>query len=297
MTIHQIECFLEAAKTRNFTEAANRLYISQQGLSRQIASLEKELGMKLFQRTTREVKLTRSGELLLWRWKNIPKDIYDSVELAREAEERTKSRIRMAVADMNGVVELAANILADYMAWDQRAEFEISQYTNFKDIANDSPDALLTISFVPSLEQFKDKCGLFVLKEFPICYTMSSRNPLASKESLALEDFKGETMLCLYRDLFGGAEMQFFDVIFSKEHALNKVRYYDNIQNLELALLANEGIHIGFREMYHNFGDKLTMLPAPDAQNQAYAKAVIMWRNENENKLRRFIQFLKNLDN
>ena len=55
--------------------------------------------------------------------------------------------------------------------------------------------------------------------------------------------------------------------------------------------------HIGFREMYHNFGDKLTMLPAPDAQNQAYAKAVIMWRNENENKLRRFIQFLKNLDN
>ena len=38
MTIHQIECFLEAARTLNFTEAANHLYISQQGLSRQIAS-------------------------------------------------------------------------------------------------------------------------------------------------------------------------------------------------------------------------------------------------------------------
>ena len=43
MTIHQIECFLEAARTLNFTEAANHLYISQQGLSRQIASLEKEM--------------------------------------------------------------------------------------------------------------------------------------------------------------------------------------------------------------------------------------------------------------
>ena len=47
MTIHQIECFLEAARTLNFTEAANHLYISQQGLSRQIASLEKELELTL----------------------------------------------------------------------------------------------------------------------------------------------------------------------------------------------------------------------------------------------------------
>ncbi len=46
MTIHQMECFLEAAKTLNFTEAASRLYISQQGLSRQIASLEKELELR-----------------------------------------------------------------------------------------------------------------------------------------------------------------------------------------------------------------------------------------------------------
>ena len=56
MTIHQIECFLEAAKTLNFTEAASRLYISQQGLSRQIASLEKELELRLFDRTTRDVR-------------------------------------------------------------------------------------------------------------------------------------------------------------------------------------------------------------------------------------------------
>ena len=46
MTIHQIECFLEAAKTLNFTEAASRLYISQQGCApnqkRRTAALEVE---------------------------------------------------------------------------------------------------------------------------------------------------------------------------------------------------------------------------------------------------------------
>ena len=47
MTIHQIECFPGSSQDPYFTEAANHLYISQQGLSRQIASLEKELELRL----------------------------------------------------------------------------------------------------------------------------------------------------------------------------------------------------------------------------------------------------------
>ncbi len=73
MTIHQIECFLEAARTLNFTEAANHLYISQQGLSRQIASLEKELELRLFDRTTRDVRLTRSGSFCYGAGKIFPR--------------------------------------------------------------------------------------------------------------------------------------------------------------------------------------------------------------------------------
>ena len=63
MTIHQIECFLEAAKTLNFTEAASRLYISQQGLSRQIASLEKELELRLFDRGCATYQKRRTAAL------------------------------------------------------------------------------------------------------------------------------------------------------------------------------------------------------------------------------------------
>ena len=165
MTIHQIECFLEAARTLNFTEAANHLYISQQGLSRQIASLEKELELRLFDRTTRDVRLTRSGELLLWRWKDIPKEIYDSVDMAREEGERAKRRINLSVVGMSGIIEMAGNILADYMAFDPEVEFEINEFTNIKDITNGNPDLMMTVSFTPSYEQLKEKCGLMVIKK------------------------------------------------------------------------------------------------------------------------------------
>ena len=135
-------------------------YISQQGLSRQIASLEKELELRLFDRTTRDVRLTRSGELLLWRWKDIPKEIYDSVDMAREEGERAKRRINLSVVGMSGIIEMAGNILADYMAFDPEVEFEINEFTNIKDITNGNPDLMMTVSFTPSYEQLKD-CLLY----------------------------------------------------------------------------------------------------------------------------------------
>jgi DNA-binding transcriptional LysR family regulator len=50
MNTSQINCFLAAAENMNFTKAAERLFLSQTGLSRQIATLERELGIELFER-------------------------------------------------------------------------------------------------------------------------------------------------------------------------------------------------------------------------------------------------------
>ena len=58
MTTFQIECFLNVAKYLNFTEAANHLFIAQSSLSRNISNLEAELGIKLFSRTKKYVRLT-----------------------------------------------------------------------------------------------------------------------------------------------------------------------------------------------------------------------------------------------
>lgn len=297
MTIHQIECFLEAAKTLNFTEAASRLYISQQGLSRQIASLEKELELRLFDRTTRDVRLTRSGELLLWRWKDIPQEIQDSVDMAREEGERAKSRINVAVVGMNGIIEMAGNLMADYMALDPDTEFEINEFTSIKDMTNGNPDLMMTVSFLPSYEQLKERYGVVGIGKLPLYYVLSRKNPLAEKEEIHLEDFKGETMLCLYKNFFAGAEMRLFELISKEEHILQKARFFENVNSLELALIANEGIHIGFREFYRNYGERLKMYPFPSSENQVSANVIMVWRKENEKRFENFIKYLEKLYN
>ena len=64
MTLQQLRYFVEIARCRNFTRAAQRLAIAQPALSQSIAALEGELDAKLFQRHPRGVDLTDAGQRL-----------------------------------------------------------------------------------------------------------------------------------------------------------------------------------------------------------------------------------------
>ena len=63
MNTTQLECFMTVANFLNFSRAAEVLRITQPAVSHQINALENELGVKLFHRTSKSVRLTQAGYL------------------------------------------------------------------------------------------------------------------------------------------------------------------------------------------------------------------------------------------
>lgn len=61
MDFRKLEAFLAIANTGKYTEAADKLFISQSSLSKQMSQVEKELGVKLFKKTRNGVELTQAG--------------------------------------------------------------------------------------------------------------------------------------------------------------------------------------------------------------------------------------------
>lgn len=64
MFTSQIEYFLALCEYKNYSETARRLYVSQSTISKQIDQLEKNLGFKLFERTTNSLRLTMQGAIM-----------------------------------------------------------------------------------------------------------------------------------------------------------------------------------------------------------------------------------------
>lgn len=71
MELRVLNYFLAVAREENFTRAAEQLHVTQPTLSRQIADLEAELGVKLFTRSSHNIVLTEDGMLLRRRAQEI----------------------------------------------------------------------------------------------------------------------------------------------------------------------------------------------------------------------------------
>lgn len=83
MTIRDLEYFVALAETRHFGQAADRCHVTQPTLSMQIAKLEGELGVKLFERDKRRVALTEAGRQILTRAGTVIDGVHEIRDVAR----------------------------------------------------------------------------------------------------------------------------------------------------------------------------------------------------------------------
>ena len=104
MNTTQLECFVQVADNLSFRRAADELHLSQPTVSKQIASLEDELGGTLFVRNTREVALTALGATFLGDAREILRLTYAAGERARRQAEGTG--LAIGYSDSNELMRL-----------------------------------------------------------------------------------------------------------------------------------------------------------------------------------------------
>lgn len=127
--------FIQVVKSGNFSLAAEQLGVSQPAVSKSIARLEGELGIRLFQRTTRQLMLTTEGRDL---FNNISKSIEEidgALESAKSTMKEPKGKVRVAVGATFGRYCLLP-VIADFFVKYPEIKLEI----DFDDRPRDSLD-------------------------------------------------------------------------------------------------------------------------------------------------------------
>ena len=207
MLQQRIQTFLEVANCLSFSTAAKNLYVSQQAVTRQIAALEQELGLRLFYRTTRQVTLTPAGSFLRDAFSQLSRQISDSIRKARELDASGKSLLRVGFLSCLSRKDIILPI-TDFLA---RAYPQLEpdiRLLDFVELRHSLLDGRLDLCVTTSNDWrfWPGTCAKVLRqKQFQVMY--SARHPLSQLETLRLEDLTPHTQLVLPNDtLLSGVE-------------------------------------------------------------------------------------------
>lgn len=111
MDLQQIKYFLALAQELHFWNTAGKMNITQSALSRHIQSLERELGVQLFERNKRNVKLTPAGKFLMEKWEVELNELEFIHQFARQMHLGESGTIRIAHPD-----SISGSLMPDIIA-------------------------------------------------------------------------------------------------------------------------------------------------------------------------------------
>lgn len=125
MDLHYLRIFYEVAKEKSFTKAANKLYINQSAVSIQVKKFEEILNSKLFDRSSKKIKLTYTGEALY----KMAEEIFEKVKRAEKDIERIinldKAKISIGASSVIGEPMLPL-FMKKFIAEHEEIEYDIT---------------------------------------------------------------------------------------------------------------------------------------------------------------------------
>ncbi|MBM7616126.1 LysR family transcriptional regulator [Alkaliphilus hydrothermalis] len=293
MDIRQLKYFIAVAEHLNFTEAAKHLFVAQSAVSQQIADLEKKMGVQLFIRNKRSVKLTNAGSVLLEEAISLVNKSEEILEKTRQAELGIIGSLKigfLGYTERNFLPYLIRQFKRNY----PKIELHLNQYNHGLLIENLSHGALdigFTLSF--GLNNIVGLAKKQVLME-TISVVVHSEHPLADERSINIADLSQERFIALSRQ----ESPQGFNktLLMCANHGFtpNIVSEPRLIQTVLLLVDAGMGIAILPKSLKYQSSPSLRFIDIEGEQSKD--EMVVAWKKTNKNpSIALFLEELNNV--
>lgn len=203
MELRQLRYFIAVAEELHFGRAAEREHIAQPALSQQVRRLERELGVPLFDRTSRRVRLTEPGRVFVDLARGVLDHVDDAIARARQAAQGKEGRLRLAYA--NGSDRGAPAAAVDrFRAEHPRVELTLSTQYDEASRAQLRADEVDAAFFWMPLGDFDDLAYQRVTSEV-LVVAMSECHALAPLDRVTPEEVAAEPLVWFARHWAPGA--------------------------------------------------------------------------------------------
>jgi DNA-binding transcriptional LysR family regulator len=191
--LNQLRCFVAVGEELHFGRAATRLFMTQSPLSRQIRMLEESLGVRLFDRNSRVVRLTAAGSALLDDARRLLALAGHAVDVARRIDKGVSGKVRVGFTAVAGY-ELVPNLIA--RAMEELPEIEVTLHEMVTVAQIEALQAgTIDLGFLRPLPDVDPELQWRPAVSEPLLLAMHATHALAARERIAAEDLAGQTFI------------------------------------------------------------------------------------------------------
>lgn len=283
MELFSMQCFLSAAEHLNLSRAAVQMNITQPAMSIQMKKLEKEIGVSLFERDSRKMRLTLAGQVVQKTFASIIGS-YNAMLWQARSLEQEKKRLRIGYhgpSDWAGVLGLFKGFLQE------NPDIRISvQSAEFGELAKMLEEGRMDLAFLET----SDVEGRDMLKWMPLfddygCFAVSREHPLAGRKQVSPEEIADQTV---YFNLRNSASMQnIFRKLLQSGIAAERLVCVEGTETAVAQALAYGGLAAVPRTF--KTGENSRIVYVDNASPVVHLDFCLAWRGDNETEpLRRF---------
>ncbi|MCC3649380.1 LysR family transcriptional regulator [Cytobacillus oceanisediminis] len=263
MNIEKLQYLVEVAKTGSFSIASQNLFVSQSAISQSIVSIEKKLGIKLFERSRgNSAIVTIEGEQIITIANEILLKYHELIDKVQYINNNVTGKLKLST-----VPGFTAPLLSPISAIKDKypkMNIEIFQKPG-QDIVDDILEGRSDIGVLPLIKHLLENNDRLIyqnLFEGNMKLLVSKKSPLAEKTFVSPQQIVKETLI-----VYNGEYIQWFKNNFYKKFGvMNELFSSTNVDTLKKAVDENLGVSFvpdchGFT---YNFSDDVTLLDIVD---------------------------------
>lgn len=276
----QLECFFTVAECGSFSAAAEKLYVTQPAVSKQIRLLEEEWGISLFDRKSRSVELTAAGKIMLQHLRQASIAFNAALEQAKLSDKAPHTQaIRIGVYDCARFT-LLSQILGKFIVAHPNVSIAVEEchFTALNaGLRNNRYDLIITFNYMLDNLPFVQTLPLMKANHIAM---ISRQHPLAAKPDLQFTDLKDE---CFYIPAQEADELSVVnaqDICAASGFRMHRFRLVPNIKSALFCMELNLGAVILDDCVYMEHFDDYVSIPANYANPLS-----VGWRKDNVNPL------------
>lgn len=280
MDIRSLKYFLMVAECLNFTEASRRLFIAQSALSQQIAELEKKVGVALFERNKRSVRLTNAGAIFLNDAQDIVRRYEEALIRVRQTEQGLLGQLNVGYLSesfANFLPPFIQGFINNYPTIDLHFE-GLNNGPLMDKLADSEIDIAFTVNlgleYVPDVEQI-------LIGQDYVSVILPRNHPFSSDKSNNFSRFSNEHFIFMDRNQSPQGFDRTIQICADAGFSPNISSNVHNIKDIIFMVESGLGIAILPKNVVENYSRNLCIIPI---ENGKYViNLVAAWKKNNKN--------------